>query len=215
MEKRWLGGPAESASSRLVEHANIRAGLKRGYLLFGTISKFQAARMAVPSHRFRCRREIHVPPQWCCFACSSFGWCTGRSCFLPCLLLRGVAWPPSLGAVAFFPLLSNGAAFPSLFWVGFPFSSVGWCCLASSFFGSWCFGCCGVKWFGGSVVRCCVLGRVLGGWVWRWCLVVECWVGCWVAKRMRGVWGVQWCWGVLESMFSCLGSDDDENDTEE
>ena len=31
---------------------------------------------------------------------------------------------------------------------------------------------------------------VLGGCVWRWCLVVECWVGCWVAKRMGGVCGV-------------------------
>ena len=46
----------------------------------------------------------------------------------------------------------------------------------------------------------------------------ECWVECWVAERMGGVCGVQcldWCWGVLESMFSCLGSNNDENDTEE
>ena len=41
----------------------------------------------------------------------------------PCLLLRGVAWPP-LGGVL------GGATFP--------LSSVGWC-LASSFIGSWCF----------------------------------------------------------------------------
>ena len=37
-----------------------------------------------------------------------------------------------------------------------------------------------------------------------------------MAKRMGGVWGVQcldWCWGVLES--SCLGSNNDEIDTEE
>ena len=30
---------------------------------------------------------------------------------------------------------------------------------------------------------------------------------------MSGVWGVQcldWCWGALESMFSCLGSNNDE-----
>ena len=99
-----LGGPADSVSSRLVEQANIRAGLKRRHLLFGTISTFQAARMAVPSHRFRCLREIHVPAQWCCFACSSFGWCTGWSCFLPCLLLGGAAWPPpSLGRGALPP----------------------------------------------------------------------------------------------------------------
>ena len=69
------------------------------------------------------------------------------------------------------------------------------------------------------------------GRVRRWCwllsvgwlglalvLVVECWVGCWVAKRMGGDWGVQcldWCWGVLESMCSSLGSNNDEIDTEE
>ena len=83
--------------------------------------------------------------------------------------------------------------------------------------GCWAVG-SGVGVLGRSVVRCCVLGRVLGGWVWRWRLVVECWVGCWVAKRMGGVWGVQcldWCWCVLESMFSCLGSNNDEIDTEE
>ena len=237
MEKRLLGGPAGSASSRLVEQSNIRAGLKRRYFLFGTISTFQAARTAVPSRRFRCLREIHDPAQWCCFACSSFGWCAGWSCFLPCLLLRGVAWPPlavflvgllfpclllggaawspSLGAVAFFLFLFSGAAFLSILWVSFPFVSVGWCCLASSFFGSWCFatphglgvgllGCwavgSGVGVSGGSVVRCCVLGRVLGGWVWRWCLVVE----HWVAKRM-GAFGVFSVWiGVGVFLKPCF-----------
>ena len=132
MEKRLLGGPADRASSRLVEQANIRAGVKRRYVLFGTISKFQAARIAVPSHRFRCLREIHVPAHWYCFACT-------------------LLW--------------------AVFLVGLlcPLSSVGWCCLASSFFGSWCFatlpdglgvgllggwvGCCGVRWLGGSVLR--------------------------------------------------------------
>ena len=80
-------------------------------------------------------------------------------------------------------------SFPA-FGLGFPFSSVGWCCLASSFFGSWCFATShdglGVGVLGSWVVRCCVLGRVLGGLVGRWRLVVECRVGCWVAKRMGG-----------------------------
>ena len=37
----------------------------------------------------------------------------------------------------------------------------------------------GVGVLGGSVVRCCVLGRLLSGWVWRWvwCLVVGLGVG--------------------------------------
>ena len=50
-----------------------------------------------------------------------------------------------------------------------------------------------------------VLGRLLGGWVWRW----VAWGG--------GVWGVKClekCWGVIESMFSGLGSNNDEGDSE-
>ena len=61
----------------VIEQANIRACLKRRYRLFGTISTFQAARMAPLSHRFRCPREIQVPTRWCCFASSSFGRCSG------------------------------------------------------------------------------------------------------------------------------------------
>ena len=71
----WAAG---QVARRLVEQAHIRVVLNRRYLLFAT---FQAARTAVPSHRFRCLREIHVPAQWCCFACSSFGWCTGWGYF--------------------------------------------------------------------------------------------------------------------------------------
>ena len=152
-----LGGPVNSASSRLVEQANICAGLKRRYLLFGT-STFQAACMAVPSHRFRCLREIHVPAQWCCFACSSFGWCTGWSYFLPYLLLGvlpGLLWVllrflffsvvlpsfPSFGWV-FNSLQLGGAAWPppSLgrgalppHTMGLGCWGVGWLCLALVF----------------------------------------------------------------------------------
>ena len=80
----------------------------------------------------------------------------------------------------------------------------------------------GVGVLGGSVVRFCVLGRALGGWVWRWvrCLVVGLgfgwgvgWLSGWGAFGVLSVWiGV---WGVLESMFSGLGSNNDEGDTEE
>ena len=91
----------------------------------------------------------------------------------PYPLLGGAAWHPSLGAVAFFPLLFSGAAFLSLLWVGFPFSSVGWCCLASSFSGSWCFA---TPHDGLGV-------GVLGGWV-----------GCWGV----GVFGVGWLRGWEE-----------------
>ena len=158
MEKRLLGGLADSASSRLVEQANIRAGLKRRYLLFGTISTFQAARMAVPSHRFRCLREIHVPAQWCCLACSTFGRCTGWSCFLPCVLLRGVAWPPPLGAVAFFLFFSVVLpSFPSFGWV-FPSLQLG-----------------GAPWPPPSLGRGALPPHMMG-----WLLgVLGCWVGCW------------------------------------
>ena len=82
----------------------------------------------------------------------------------PCLLLRGAAWPPPLGAVAFFLFFSMVLpSFPS-FGSFFPSLQLG-CCLASSFCGSWCFatqhdglgvgvlgcwvGCWGVRWFGG------------------------------------------------------------------
>ena len=82
----------------------------------------------------------------------------GCGCFLPCLLLRGVAWLP-LGGVL------GGATFP--------LSSV--------------------------VVRCCVLGRVLGGWHWRWCLVVE----CWVVKRKGGVWGCSVS-GLVMGLQACF-----------
>ena len=191
-----MGGLADSVSSRLVGQANIRAGPKRRYLLFGTILTFQVARMAV-------LREIHVPAHWCCFACSPYGWCIGCCCFLPCLLLRGVAWPP-LGGVL------GGATFP--------LSSVGRCCLASSLRCCCVFPllyvCWGVRWFGGSVVRCCVLGRVLGGWV------VGVGVGVWLLSvgwsRGRVAFGVFSVWiGVgVASIFSRLGSNNDENDTD-
>ena len=40
------------------------------------------------------------PFAWCCLPSPPFWWC----CFLSPLLLGGVAWPPSLGGVALFPL---------------------------------------------------------------------------------------------------------------
>ena len=49
-----------------------------------------------------------------------------------------------------------------------------------------------------------------GGWV-------GCWLVCWMAKWLGSVWGVEcldWCWCVLESMFSGLGSNNDEGDSE-
>ena len=139
MEKRLLRGPADSASSRFVEQENIHAGLKRRYLLFGTISTFQAARIAVPSHRFRCLREIHVPAQWvllCLFLLRVVYWLELLS---PLSSVGRCCLASFFGCCCVFPLpFSGGAAFLSHLWVGFPFSSVGWC-LASSFFGSWCF----------------------------------------------------------------------------
>ena len=113
----------------------------------------------------------------------------------PCLLLGGAAWPP--------PSLGRGALPPHM---------MGWVLWGVGVLGCWAVG-SGVGVLGGSVVRCCVLCGVLGGWVWRWCLVVECWVGCWVARR--GVQCLDWCRGILESMFSCFGSNIDEIDTEE
>ena len=127
-----------------VEQANIRGCLKRRYLLFGTISTFEVARMAVPSLRFRCPREIQVPARWCLL--HMMGWVLG-------------CWSVGqLGRVL---------------------------------------GCWGVGWFG------LALGRVFGGWV-------GCWVAEWLGGRRRGgVWCAErldWCWGVLESMFPCVTS---------
>ena len=51
-------------------------------------------------------REIQVPARWCCFASSSFGWCSGWGYF------RGAAWPPSL-LLLFFSLLFGGCCLPS------------------------------------------------------------------------------------------------------
>ena len=103
-----------------------------------------------------------------------------------------------------------------------PLSSVAWCCLASSFFGSWC----SATPHDGLVVG------LLGGWVacWgvRW-FGVACWVVCWAVGVGVGVWllGVGWsrgrvAFGVtsvwigvgVASMFSCLGSNNGENDTD-
>ena len=108
MEKRLPGGPADSASSRLVEQTNIRAGLKRRHLLFGTTSTFQAARMAVPSHRFWGPREIHVPAV--VLLCLLLLWVVYWVGLLsPCLLLGGAAWPPpSLGRGALPPHMMVG-----------------------------------------------------------------------------------------------------------
>ena len=144
-----LGGPRHGASSRIVEQANIRA-LKGRHLLFGTISTFQVARVAVPSHRFRCLREIHVPAHWwCCIACSSFGWCIG--------------W-------GYFSLVFCWAVLPGLlFWVLLRFSSsFQWCCLPFTplgrgalpphmkgwVLGCWAFG-SGVGWLGLALVFGC------------------------------------------------------------
>ena len=94
-------------------------------------------------------------------------------CFLPCLLLSGVAWPPLggvLGGATFplssvgrcclasflrcccvFPLVFSGAAFLSLLWVVFPFSlshhMMGW------MLGCWAVGST-VGVLGGSVCGC-------------------------------------------------------------
>ena len=201
METRLLGGPADSASSRLVEQANIRAGLKRRYLLFGTISTFQVhvwlyfhidVGVCVRS-TFRHSLlllwvvfwvELLSPLSsvaWCCLA--SFGlcswWCyfshVGRCCLAS-----------FFGCCCVFPILFSGAAF---LWVGFPFSSVGWCCLASSFFGSWCFASHMMGW----MLGCWVVG-VLGGWV-------GCWGVRWFGGSvLRAGWGIGWLrgWGRLE-----------------
>ena len=128
--------------------------------------------------------------QWCCFACSSFGWCTGWSCFLPCLLLGGAAWPPSLGAVAFFLFFSVVLpSFPSFRWV-FPSLKLG-----------------GAAWppplgrgalpknMMGWVLGCWAVGRLLGCQVVRW-FGVACWVVCWVVGFGVGVWLLSVGWGV-------------------
>ena len=62
-----------------------------------------------------------------------FGWC----CVSP-LLLRGAArFPPSVGGVVVFPFSFWWSSLPSspLVELLFPVSSVGWCCLVSSFLG--------------------------------------------------------------------------------
>ena len=181
----------------VIEQANIRACLRRRYLLLGTISTFQGARMALLSHRLRCGRQIQVPPWWCCFASSFFGWCSGWGYFsldfcrvvllcllllrvvfwvgllFPCLLLGGAAWhTPPLGGVVFPTFAFCRLPFPPLGGAAFTSSSVGWCCFASSFFG-WC-----SEWSAAfplsSVGWCCLAHSFLGGVVVfpspvRWC----------------------------------------------
>ena len=103
-----MGGLADSVSSRLVGQANIRAGPKRRYLLFGTILTFQVARMAV-------LREIHVPAHWCCFACSPMGGVLGVVAFslvFCCVVLLGLLWAVFLVGPHFPCLLLGGAAWP-------------------------------------------------------------------------------------------------------
>ena len=106
---------------------------------------------------------------WCCFSPPLF--LEGAALLLLLLvvlfLLRGVAWPPSVEGVAFFPSLFawcclpyppplGGAAFsPLLLGGAFSQSSVGRCCFASSFFGR----CSGWGYF--SLVLCRVV--LLGG----------------------------------------------------
>ena len=94
----------------VIEQANIRACLNRRYLFFGTISTFQAAGVAVPSHRFRCPREIHLPARWGYF---SLVFCSVVLLgLLP--LSGGVAFSPLLFSAAFRPFLGVGLYFPSL-----------------------------------------------------------------------------------------------------
>ena len=73
----------------------------------------------------------------CSFVTSSFVPSLGGVAVLLLLLLGGAALsPPPFGGVAAFPSpVWCGAAFLLLLWVGllFPMSSVGWCCLVSSF----------------------------------------------------------------------------------
>ena len=162
---------------------------------------------------------------WCCFASSSFGWCTGWICFLPCLLLGGAAWPPPpLGGVL------GGSAFSLVFcwvvlvgllllWVVYwvdllsPLSSVGWCCFASSSFG-WCTG-----WIcilpclllGGAALPPPPLGGVLGGsafslvfcWVVLLCLLLL-WVVYWV-DLLSPLSSVGWCCFASSSFGWCTG----------
>ena len=131
----------------------------------------------------------------------------------PCLLLGGAAWhtlslgggvfslsflegaaflpPPFSGASlslffcyvvllglflwVFSLLLLRAAAFLLLLWVGRFSLLFCWVVLLGV-----------LQFWGGWVVRCCVLGRVLGGWIVRWvgCLVV----GCWVSFGWVSVW---------------------------
>ena len=161
MEKRLLGGPADSASSRLVEPAIIRAGLKRRYLLCGAISTFQAARMAVPSHRFRCPREFTFQHSGAALPAPPWGGrCSGWSCFFRrCLQLCGAAWPPSL----FFSVVLP--SFPAFGWV-FPSLQLG-----------------GAAWpppLGRSALPPLHDGLGVVG--------VACWVVCWVVWLGVGVW---------------------------
>ena len=162
-----LGGPADSASSRLVEQANIRAEDTF------SLAQFQHFRLHVWLY-------FHIDFGVC--VRSTFFQHSGPALFAPrlCGVLGGAAFSLVFCCVVL-PglLLCVLLRFSSSFqWCRLPFPPLGGFSLLFS-----------------SVV---LLGLHL-----LWVVVV---------------WGVQcpdWCWGVLESMFSCLGSNNDENDTEE
>ena len=191
MEKRLLGGSADCASSRLVEQANICVGLKRRYF-FGTIQHFRRHVWLYLHIDFGVRvrstfqhggSSLPAPPLggvlggaafslvFCCVVLLGLLlWAVFLVGLLfPCLLLGGAAWPPPLGAVAFFLFFSVVLpSFPSFGWV-FPSLQLGGAagtppslgrgalrvlgCWGVGVLGGWV-GCSGVGRFG---VACCVL----------------------------------------------------------
>ena len=215
MEKRLRGGLADSASSRLVEQANIRAGLQRRYLLFGTISTFQAARVDVYLHIDVgvCVRPTFQHSGAALSAAPVGGVLGGAAVSLVFCwaVLPGLLWvllrlsssfqwcclpPPPLGGfsllfcwvvlLGFLLPFGSVAVFPSPVW-------------SHDGLGCWgvgrLVGCWSVEWFGDSVLRAgsCV------GW-----LDLALVLGCWVAKRM-GVLGVFSVWiGVGVFLKACF-----------
>ena len=145
--------------------------------------------------------------RWCCSLISSFFVPSLGGCCVSPILLRGAAWfPPSFWVMLLFSLffLVGLSCFSSFGWAALFPSSVGWCCLVSSFLLGG-----GVGVFPFPFVWCCLPSPPLGVAAFSiseigWCCLVSSFLGVVFLSFYVVLLGFFPLWVVLLFSLSCL-----------